>query len=237
MATVHSRKTRAHLNQLALACHIRTLGIDHSIDMTDVTTFCDDAYSYIEGIEGGSFSFGGFVDSDPTVTFTPLEDLRQAGSDSVVSVAPNGYAVGEQVWLAEAKLTELGHSSTINDAAAFTLGLMTEGRPDLGVSLHNVTAAETAGGDGASSDNAASSANGGAAVLHVSAFTGTNIVVKVQHSANNSTWADLVTFATVTGVGAEHAVVAPATTVNRYLRATWSGTFTSSTFAVAFARR
>jgi hypothetical protein len=61
--------------------------------------------------------------------------------------------------------------------------------------------------------------------------------VKVQHSANNSTWADLVTFATVTAVGAEHAVVAPATTVNRYLRATWSGTFTSATFAVAFARR
>lgn len=237
MAKVHSRKTRAHVNQLAIACHVRQLGVDHQVDMTDVTTLCLDAYEYLEGVEGGSFSFSGFVDSDPAVLFTPLEDLRQAGSDSVVSVAPNGYAIGEQVWLAEAKLSELGHSSTINDAAAFSLGMMTEGRPDLGVSLHDVTAAETSGGNGTSSDNAASSSNGGAAVLHVSALTGTNVVVKVQHSADDSIWADLVTFTSATAVGAQHSVVASATTVNRYLRATWSGTFTSATFAVAFARR
>lgn len=235
MATVHSRKTRAHVGQVAMACHVRQLGIDHAVDMTDVTTFCDNSLNYVEGVEGGSFSFGGFVDSTPADLFTPLENLRQAGVDSVVSVAPNGYAVGQQVWLAEAKLSELGHSSTVGDAATFQLGMMTEARPDLGVALHNVLTAETAGGNAAAQDNAASSSNGGAGVVHCSAFSGTNITVKIQHSADNSTWADLMTFTQLTAVGAEHKTVTG--TVNRYLRASWSGTFTSATFAVAFARR
>jgi len=235
MATVHSRKTRAHVGQVAMACHVRQLGIDHTVDMTDVTTFCDNSFTYVEGVEGGSFSFGGFVDSVPADLFTPLEDLRQAGVDSVVSVAPAGYAVGQQVWLAEAKLSELGHASTVGDAATFTLGMMTEGRPDLGVSLHDVIAAETAADDEAAHDGAASSSNGGAAVVHCSAFSGTDITVKIQHSADNSTWADLLTFTQLTAVGAEHTTVTG--TVNRYLRASWAGTFTSATFAVAFARR
>lgn len=236
MATVHSRKTRAYLDDIALACHVRQVGIDHQVAMIDITTLCDDSYAYVEGDEGGSFSFGGLVDTDASAVFTPVSAMRQAG-DQPVSVAPAGYALGNQVWIAEAKLSQLGHEARTRQAVAFTLGMMTEGRPDLGVSLHDVLAAETSADSETSHDGAASSANGGAGILHCSAFTGTDITVKVQHSANNSTWADLLTFTQLTATGSEHAEVAASTTVNRYLRATWTGTFDSATFAVAFARR
>lgn len=237
MPFVHSRRTRAHVAGIPMACHLRQLGIDHTVDMVDVTTLCVNARDYLEGQEAGTFSFGGLVDTVLTDLWTPLNALRQDDTDDAVSVAPNGYAIGQQMWIAEANLTQLEYATPVGDAVTFTAGFQTNGRPDLGVSLHDVVAAETAGGNGSSVDNAALSSNGGAAVLHVTGFTGTSVTVKVQHSTNNSTWVDLVTFTAATAAGGQHIEVAAGTTVNRYLRATWSGTFSSARFAVGFARR
>lgn len=87
----------------------------------------------------------------------------------------------------------------------------------------------------ASVDQDASSSNGAVANLHVTAFTGTDAVIKIQDSANDADWADLITFTTVDGVTSERATVAGS--VDRYVRAiVASGTFSSVTFAVSFAR-
>lgn len=67
-----------------------------------------------------------------------------------------------------------------------------------------------------SQDNGASSANGGAGYLQIRAYTGfTDIVGKIRHSADDSVYADLLTFATATAVGAQRVTVAG--TVNRHL--------------------
>jgi hypothetical protein len=72
---------------------------------------------------------------------------------------------------------------------------------------------------------------GAQAYLHVTAFTGTSVDVAVQHSADNSTWANLIDFGAQSAIGAQRATVTG--TVNRYLRAiTGTGTFTSITFFV-----
>ena len=237
MPIVHSRRTRAHVAAIPMACHVRQVGIDHTVDMVDVTTMCVNAREYLEGMETGTFSFAGLLDNTVTQLWTPLNALRQNGLENPISVAPSGYAIGEQVWLAEGELMSLEYASPLTDAVTFGAGFQVTGRPDLGVSLHDVVAAETAGGNSTSVDNTAGTTNGGAAILHVSAFTGTSITVKVQHSTNNSTWVDLVTFTAATAAGAQHIEVAAGTTVNRYLRSIWTGTFTSATFAVGFARR
>jgi hypothetical protein len=86
-------------------------------------------------------------------------------------------------------------------------------------------------------DNGASSANGGAGYLEVKAFSGfTGVVVKIRHSADNSVFADLITFTTVAGAPlAERIPVAG--TVNRYLVSTGTVTGTGSiTPMVGFAR-
>ena len=92
---------------------------------------------------------------------------------------------------------------------------------------------------GTAQNNGAGTTNGGIAHLHVSAYSGlTSDVITIEHSVNGSTsWATLVTFATVTAVTSEQVVVAPGTTVRQYLRVVDDVTGTGSvTRAVAFAR-
>lgn len=77
--------------------------------------------------------------------------------------------------------------------------------------------------------------------LQVFAFTGTDVTIKVQDSADNVSFADVtgMTFTAVTsGPGVQRIATASNQTVRRYLRAvtTTSGGFTSATFAVAVAR-
>lgn len=83
----------------------------------------------------------------------------------------------------------------------------------------------------------AGSANGGLMLLNVFLSDGNAATLKIEHSANNSTWSDL-TGATVTFSGAVcysyYALVAPGTTVNRYLR--WQSTTDTNTFVMSFIR-
>ncbi|MFE2970878.1 hypothetical protein ACFXKC_46215 [Streptomyces sp. NPDC059340] len=77
--------------------------------------------------------------------------------------------------------------------------------------------------------------------LQVFAFTGTDVTIKVQDSADNATFADVagMTFTAVTsGPGVQRIATASGQTVRRYLRAvtTTVGGFTSCTFAVAAVR-
>lgn len=80
-----------------------------------------------------------------------------------------------------------------------------------------------------------SPANFGAqAYLHVFAFTGTNVTIKIQDSADNVSFADLTggAFTLVTGVTKERILTGRTQAVRRYLRVVTSGTFSSVTFAV-----
>jgi hypothetical protein len=76
---------------------------------------------------------------------------------------------------------------------------------------------------------------GAQAYLHTTAFTGTSVDVAIQHSADNSTWSNLIDFGSIAAVGAQRLTATG--TVNRYLRAiTGSGTFTSITFGINCVR-
>jgi hypothetical protein len=81
------------------------------------------------------------------------------------------------------------------------------------------------------------SRNGGAGYLEVSAYSGfTSVVVKIRSSPDDVTYADLITFTTVTAAPAAERI-AVAGTVDRYLCVT--GTVTGSgsiTPFVGFAR-
>lgn len=80
----------------------------------------------------------------------------------------------------------------------------------------------------------ASTAFGAVAYLHVFAFTGTNVTIKIQDSADNVTFADLTggTFTLVAGAGSERIATGLTQTVRRYLRVVTSGTFSNVQFAV-----
>jgi hypothetical protein len=156
----------------------------------------------------------------------------------VETLGPSGAAITNEVWMVTANQSNVSMASAVADKVTAQTSITHDGAIDRGV----IIAAETAitiDTNGTSVDNGASTANGGVAHLHVTAYSGlTSNSVIVEHSTNDSIWTTLGTFASVTGVTSERLVIAPGTTVNRYLRirddVTGAG---SCTRAVAFARR
>lgn len=88
--------------------------------------------------------------------------------------------------------------------------------------------------NGASIDTSASLSFGAQAFLHVFSFTGTSVTIKIQDSADNSSWADLTGggFTLVTGATTERIATSSSQAVRRYLRVITTGTFSAVTFAV-----
>jgi hypothetical protein len=75
---------------------------------------------------------------------------------------------------------------------------------------------------------------GAQAYLHVFAFTGTSVTIKIQDSTDNASFSDLTGggFTAVTAVGRERIATGRTQAVRRYLRVVTSGTFSNVVFAV-----
>lgn len=96
---------------------------------------------------------------------------------------------------------------------------------------------ETGANTGTGADGGGATTNGGIMLLSVFNSDAAEATIKIEHSANNSTWADL-TGATKTFTGGSgysyYAIVAKGTTVNQYLR--WQSTTDTNTFVMSFIR-
>lgn len=101
---------------------------------------------------------------------------------------------------------------------------------------------DTAATNGASVDlGVGSTLFGLQAYLHVMAFTGTSVTVKLQESSDNGVgdpWADVVggAFTAATGITSQRIETARGLTVERFLRAVTTGTFSNAQFAVSVSR-
>lgn len=110
---------------------------------------------------------------------------------------------------------------------------------DWGEQLTAGIRSDTAATNGASLDGSASSAFGLQAYLHVTEFTGTSVVVKLQDSPDDAAWSDVTggSFGAISATGAARLATAADLSVARYLRViTGIGTFTSISFAVNVVR-
>jgi hypothetical protein len=153
----------------------------------------------------------------------PIASIGTGNPATVTTATAHGLTTGQKILIAGTTTTPtvVGQQTvTVTGASTFTIPI-------------NVTVGAGAGG----SFVLASTINGGAAYLAVSDYSGfTNVVVKVRSSADDTTYADLITFSTVTAAPfAERQTVAG--TVDRYLCVT--GTVTGSgsiTPFVGFAR-
>lgn len=94
---------------------------------------------------------------------------------------------------------------------------------------------DTTATNGTSIDTTASASFGAQAYLQVTALTGTNVVVTIQDSADNSSFSAVTSFAftsVTTAPAFERLQLGATATVRRYVRAVTSGTFTSASFVV-----
>lgn len=243
MAAVTGRNAKILADQYDLSSFLQSSDVEASVALLPVTVYGDTANKTIPGLKDGTVSLQGFWDGAALASDVILSAALGSAGGEIFTIGAEGLAIGSRLRQLLARQSNYRISQPHDGVVAIVASLQADGGIDAGISLHALTA-ETATGSGASVDNAALSSNGGVAHLHVTAVTavgGDTLDVKVQHSVDNSVWADLVTFTQITtATTKERVVVAAGTTVNRYLRANWTKGGAGSpsyTFCIGFGRR
>lgn len=241
MAFLPGYAAKVFVNEVAVCATVNSWTVGHSRAMSEVTAMCQTAgqgaASYVAGGKTGRLSLAGPQDS--TGQNLHAEIVSSIGVDNafVATVLPDGDAVGKPALFGVFDPTEWANDSSVTEASRFTFAAAADEEVELGFVMHAL-GAETADGNGTAVDRGAgiTSVLGAAAGLHVTAYSGfTSAAFKIQHSEDNSVWADLVAFASVTATGAQVVKLAAGTTINRYLRVVTDVTGTGSVTFLATA--
>ena len=240
MAFLHGKSAQILFNEFDLSAYFNEVSISRTVETAETTAFGSSAKTYITGLKDGTIALGGMFDGSANAIDQEMTDVLGVNAGGIVTVATEGITtIGSRVTSALAKATSYEVSSPVGDVVSASADFQVDGGVGEAISLHAL-GADTATTSNTSHDSGASSANGGFGTLHVTANTmNANNVFRIQHSADNSTWATLATFSTVSTIvkTAEIQTVAAGTTVNRYLRSTYTASGAGSiTYHINFAR-
>lgn len=208
------------------------------LDVTDIT---QEAFERRLALKDGGIDFTAYFNpatgrAHPVLSALPRTDagvmyLHRRNTQGTVAAC----MVGKQI----------NYDGNREQSGAYTLGVSTVAN-GYGLEWADLltTGLETHEGadDGASVDDGAGTNFGLQAYLQVLDFDGTDVTVSVQHSSDNGAGD---AFADITGAVFTQVTAAPAwervqtarnASIERYLRVSTTGTFTSVTFAVAYVR-
>lgn len=244
MAPRHGKTTGVYLSNFNASPFFNSFESARTVDTHETTPFESEAKTYSAGQNDGTASLSGFYD----VNATPLaggeellEALYVAEADFPMSVfLDGGVVVGRQCRMATVLHSAYSVSAAVGDMITVKADLTVDGGVRFGKCLNGkapITGTVTGtAADYGTTDWLASS--GGIGHIHPIANTrSTNTEVKIQHSADNSVWVDLMTVNIAAGNTTP--VIATSAIANlRYVRALITpvaGTG-SATIIVAFAR-
>jgi hypothetical protein len=236
----HGKNTAVLVAKYDISAYLNEVSSSMSIDTAETSTFGTAAKTYITGQNDATISFSGLYDGATDAIAEIFEAIIDNDSTPAITIcADGGLTVGASATLAQAKQTSYEISAPVADVVSLSGEFQVTDGMRGGVLLAAATAHSTTT-NGSSVDGTASSALGARANLHVTANTrSANTTIKVQHSADNSTWADLITFAVVGSTTTTSETLTASGTINRYLRATTtiaSGTG-SITYTLSLSRR
>jgi hypothetical protein len=238
----HGKNVNVFIDEFDFSTYFNDVSASTTVDTAETSAFGTSAKTYVVGHRDGTVSLSGmFEGTASTGTDEFFDNALGNATKALVIVAPEGHSNGAGAIMLEADDTSYEVSSAIADIVQASAEFQSTDAVEHGKILSSGSTV-TATGNGTAVDNGASTTNGGAGFLSVPVNTRNgNITVKIQHSADNSTFADLVTFTVVSGTTttSEKIEVADGTTVNRYLRVNYTvaGSTGSATPVVAFTRR
>jgi len=234
----HGKQTVVFINGTNMSAFLNSASSTMAIETAETTTFGDQDKTYITGLSDGTVSMSGFFDSTAGASDAVLSGMI-ATADNAVSIFPQGNVITRPATVVNGQMTAYDISSPVGDVVALSAEVQADGGLFYGFDLVGADV-RTSTGTTAAQDNAAPTTGGVSVNLHVHANNrnGTTIV-KVQHSADNSTYADLVTFTTISAAATAGENIAISGTVNRYLRASYTlaGSTGSLSSAISLARR
>ena len=234
----HGKRTVVLMNGTDMSPFLNEATQTQSIETAETTTFADSDKTYVTGLGDGTISTSGLFDS----TAGASNDVMTGAlgqEDNTFTVLPEGATAGARSIIANGQLTSYDVSSPVADVVSISAEIQADGGLFSGRALNPLTDTGTSASLTAINDSASTS-GGGLFNLHVVANTRDgDSTVKVQHSADNATWADLVTFTAVSASTTSGESITSTGTVNQYLRAahTLAGSSGSITYHVSAARR
>lgn len=238
----HGKNISVFVDEYDFSSYFSDMTAAEKVDTADVTAFGAAGKAYIIGNQDGTLSLSGFFESTAnTGTDQYFAGVKGSTTKQKVIASLEGNTVGTRAIMLQADTSSYQVNSSVGDAIKTSAEFQASESLDHGVILSSGSAVNSTG-NGTGVDNGAASSNGGVAFLSVPANTRNgNITIKVQSSADNSTFVDLVTFTTVSTSTktSERILVAAGTAVPRYLRVSYTvaGSTGSATPTVAFARR
>lgn len=247
MAFKHGKNTKVAIGGLNATSYLNEASQSSTSETAATTTFGKGAATYVLGVKDGTVSLSGLFDGDAGAideTMQAALGTEDAGMFLCLPVGDSG--VGSRVWFGKGEVTSYEVSSPVGDVVSLSAEIQADGGVNSGVYLRGqgsgtnfLVESAAATTTSAAHDSSASSANGGVGQLHVMSNTrdGT-VAAKIQHSVDNVTWVDLITFTTVAAGAEDSEQIEVTGTVNRYLRSvvTTGGTTGSAQVAVAFKR-
>lgn len=248
MSFVHGSSTRALVNSTEISAEISGWSLGFNRQMSEVTCVGQTAgaagANFVPGLMSGTLGLRGPQQADSTTGLT-AQIQAAIGVDNafLATCLPDGVAVGKPAMFVLGDPTEYAVDATVADAVAMTFTAQADEAVEMGFVVAPLQAYTADALTGTAVDRGASpltpTTHGLVAAMHVTAYSGfTGVSVKVQHSADSSSWSDLATFTNVTAVGYQRVAVANGTTINRYLRSSVDVTGSGSvTLLVAAAPR
>jgi hypothetical protein len=207
--------------------------------LLDVTGIDKSAYERIGGLRTGGMSWSAFFNpastrAHPRMATLPRTDVHCAYFRGTTLGNPAACMVAKQI----------GYDGARGGDGSFTFAVEAQSNAyglEWGRSLTAGVRTDTAATNGTGIDTTASADFGAQAYLQAFAFTGTDVTVKIQDSADNVSFADVagLAFTQLTaGRTAERIATGNTATIRRYVRATTvtTGGFTSLAFSVVIVK-
>jgi len=238
MAFIHGKGSAVYVGGHNLSAYFKSASPKASADTADVTCLGAAVKSYLAGLKDATLSLEGVFDGAADAVDEELAAIF-GSDDKVLSVYPGGEsAVGTVGYGMQATHTGYEVTAEVGGVVSCSAEFQSDVAIERILSLHPL-AAVAAPANGTTHNNSAATTDGGSAYLHITAWTGTDFTVSIRHSTDNFAASDdeLVAFTQATAIGAERVAIAAGTTVRQYVRAVFSGTFTTVTCSVALWRR
>lgn len=232
MSFVHGSSTRALVNAKEISSEISGWSLGFNRQMSEVTVIGQVAGAagagFTPGLMSGTLGLRGPQQADPTTGLTAeIQAAIGVHNAFLMTALPDGVAIGKPAMFLQGDPTAWAVDATVSDAVAMTFSAQADEAVEMGYVVAALQAYTADALTGTAVDRGAVlqpgplafTTHGAVVAMHVTAYSGfTGVVVKVQHSVDNVTYADLATFTNVTGKTQELVRVANGTTVNRYLR-------------------
>lgn len=203
-----------------------------------VTGIDKSAFERIGGLRDGRIEYTAYFNTVP-VTGAIHEKLSPLPRTDQILTYCRGTVLGDPAASLVSK--QINYDPTRGDSGELTFGVSAQANGygiEWGRQLTAGVRTDTAATNGTGIDTVASASFGGQAYLQVFAFTGTDVTVKIQDSADNVSFADVAGFAftQVTGGAplAERIELSNTATIRRYVRVATvtTGGVTSVAFSV-----